>query len=153
MNPNRTLNLNSHSVRVLTDEGEFINFPRYKAKPRIKYERVKDNNESNTYRLVTVGVENLPNPMPKIKYLVNRDTIRAVRILEKKILNLHPELKEIISQKHWRKKIKSLNLNEDLVSEAIKYIDRKDLRAPGEQVRNKETHQVEYCLGLISEFE
>ncbi len=148
-----TINLNTHIIKVKLKSGKFITYPAYKKRPKIIYVKIPDKAASGAFKLTTDNVVGLPKPVINILYLVNRDTIAATRKIEAR-LRRDPELKGVFefidANQNWRETIKD-KTTEVNVESLLTFVNRKDLRAPGEQVRIGT--KVDHCLELISEWD
>ncbi len=151
-------NLNTHEIRVL-EKGKFTLYPKYHIRPKIVYEMKENPIAPDADILYTTDVTNLPAPSKDNLYIVNRDTITAVRKIENRMRQVK-EYKDVFDLvKHspnWREllanKRKAAQITRVHYRLCLKFIDRTDLRAPGIQVRDKDS-KVSHCLGLISEFD
>ncbi len=148
------INLNTHEVSVL-DGMNITVYPRYKVRPKIIYKSIPDKKAYGAHRLVTRDVIDLPLPTSGIIYIVNRDTISATRKIEKQ-MRKNPEFKNIFEvidadPNTWRQSYLG-KFPVEMIRKALKFVDRVDLRAPGEQVRDS-NNRVSHCRGLMSEFE
>ncbi len=155
----KKLNLNTHEIRVLNGE-EDTWYPKYHTRPKIIYE-AKDNPKApDAPILFTADVTDLPKHKKNLLYIVNRDTISAVRKIESRMQKAseYIETFKLVreSPEVWRGLLYARYLkgevSESHYKSSIKFINRFDLRAPGEQVRDKDS-KVTHCIGLISEYQ
>ncbi len=155
----KIINLNTHEIRVLNGE-ENTWYPKYHTRPKIIYEAKDNPNAPDAQILFTADVTDLPKPKKDLLYIVNRDTISAVRKIESRMQN-EPEYTETFklvreSPEVWRGLLYARYLKGEILKKhynlSIKFINRFDLRAPGEQVRGKDS-KVTHCIGLISEYQ
>ena len=148
------LNLNTHPVKVKWPDGTFTTYVPRKNKPIIRYERVPDDRAGDAHKLISMSIENLPFPIKGTKFIVNRDTIRATRAIARRLLkkNGFEGIAEIAENNpnNWHRIVRE-KYPKSIADEAIKYVNRFDLRAPGEQVRVGT--KVDHCIGLLSEFD
>ncbi len=148
------VNLNTHTIRVKNERMDFTWQPNG-ARPIIRYKHVIDPKAPGACILKTVAIDGLPIPRDNVLFIVNRDTITATRKLE---ITLRNEKKFIRAFKlidsnpdNWVSLVENGLTPEDFL-ELRKYVNRTDLRAPGEQVRRKD-NVISHCKELISEFE
>jgi hypothetical protein len=148
-------NLNTHIVTVRNDRVD-VTYKENKERPIIRYEHIPDTSKpGDAYILRTVAIDGLPLPKEGLLYLVNRDTVAATRKIEGHMRKdaKYDSLFVLVDANpdNWRQLIKAEN-NTILIREMLKYVQRYDLRAPGEQVRNSD-NRISHCKELISEFD
>ncbi len=159
----KCINLNTHIIRVKNDSMD-ITFTANPVRPKIMYSKMPDARAPGAFILKTVSVDGLPQPKDNVIFIVNRDTISATRKIERnlrtkrnynkifKTVDAHPDnWREILKQK----RADNANMprkDRDMIKEALLYVERYDLRAPGEQVRDAD-NRISHCRELISEFE
>ncbi len=145
------LNLNTHLVKVKTLNG-FATFPAYHKKTKIVYTRIADPIAPGAFKMISSSIENLPSYRVDQLYLVNRDTISATRKIElrmRKQIKFRDAFAFIDNDSDWRKNIRKEHPKQ--AKNLLRYVNRIDLRAPGEQVRIN--NKVDHCIELLSEFE
>jgi hypothetical protein len=167
------VNINDHPVKVFNEEkNEILNFKdcrEFFEKPKVVYEKVfhedlyHDEDIQPAYTLVTKDIRNFPMPENGKIFLTNRDAIVACRQIEKE-LRTNPKYKiafDFIKEHpdNWRKLIKrpfifGKEVTGPEIQKIRKFVDRKDLRAPGDQVRvSGHKTAISHCIGLISDYE
>ncbi len=148
------INLNTHEITVLNTDGRVTYKPNAE-RPIIRYNHVPDTKAPGAYILKTVKIDGLPMRKKGILFIVNRDTISATRKIEREMRtdDLYNEAFAIVdaNPNEWLPIIKE-TLSKEISIKMSKYINRFDLRAPGEQVRDQ-NNRITHCKELISEFE
>ncbi len=149
-------------------KGFIVTFPEHKKTPRVKY--IKEFVNSFSYKLIPDYVKDLSIALPGKNSIVSRDTLRAVRALEKKVLTSYPELKKVVDIRRINKlsfealssKFPELLLiletvgtraqQRELYNSIKLYVGRDDLYAPGQQVRDNDNKIIAAWM-LISDLD
>jgi len=174
------LNLNNHKMVVEDSKGKRWPLERYHACPRAEYLELLDPKNPGVINLKTVGIKHMPMVQKRFNYVISRETLRAQKVLEKRILS-HQGLKEFLdgkglSDKDFIEKIKYISpsnletrwpdfynwiksqpedsfFGPDVFYKNIKkYVGRNDLYAPGPKGRD-DNNEVTHCRGLIQKID
>ncbi len=150
----KIVNLNTHIVRVKNDRQD-ITYKCNGVRPRIVYKHIPDVKAPGAFILRTESIEGLPMRIDGILFIVNRDTVSATRKIENHMREMGQFDKAFAivdaNPGNWIKKINE-TFSKGVASDVCRYVQRFDLRAPGEQVRGKD-NKVSYCKELISDFD
>ncbi len=147
-------NLNSHIIRVIDEFGD-ITYPAAESRPRIDYIKIPDKNAPGCYIMKTSNITGLPYPKKDVLLIVNRDIIRSSRTLSRSLRKIKKFNKafRLVSKypDNWRTLVQQ-EFSQDIFKPMLKFVNRHDLRAPGEQVRLKD-NKISHCTELISDYE
>jgi hypothetical protein len=170
------LNLNNHKTVVKVGD-KFIELPAYKNTPRVEYAYTpQPGKPAYAKTAMAVRVNNLPLPLRKINIVVSRETVRAVKEIEDRILDKKWSGKQSLREwlretdQHIRPRIKHVSMrnidkkwpelktwmddhvpsvsHHEFLDTLRRYIGRDDLWSPGPRIRNKK-NEVVACDGLI----